>query len=172
MNPVSRSSKLTFAGILSVFSIAAIGAADAATVGRFFFQNAGSACTGARPTYEGALRKRPLAIANEGDVPAFVTCSPTADANGANGKSALTFATNHGTTAIELNCTLVNGNELDSALYTPQTKILQPGEAAGIGWTPTLPATTFPKPGLGISCTLPPNVELSFFGYTVDEDVG
>lgn len=38
--------------------------------------NGAGACQAALPTYEGLIRKRPMAIQNEGSSTAFVTCSP------------------------------------------------------------------------------------------------
>lgn len=39
--------------------------------------NAAGLCQGALPVFETNLRKRPLSVGNEGDTPAFVTCSFT-----------------------------------------------------------------------------------------------
>ncbi len=73
--------------INSVFSatalVLAIGAsfasfdAQAVTQNRRFQANATSYCQAALPAFEGAIRKRPLAVQNEGTTNAFVTCSFT-----------------------------------------------------------------------------------------------
>jgi hypothetical protein len=39
--------------------------------------NGAGVCQAALPSFEGLLRKRPMAIQNEGSATAFVTCSPT-----------------------------------------------------------------------------------------------
>ncbi|HST45355.1 MAG TPA: hypothetical protein VLK29_09045, partial [Luteimonas sp.] len=38
-------------------------------------QNATGLCQAALPAYDGLIRKRPVAIRNEGDAAAFVSCS-------------------------------------------------------------------------------------------------
>ena len=55
-----------------------LAAAEAHSVDRelAFQQNGAGACQAALPAYEGLIRKRPMAIQNEGVSTAFVTCAP------------------------------------------------------------------------------------------------
>lgn len=155
------------AGLLSA------GPAAAATVARQFFQNGGSACTGALPTFEGSLRKRPLAIANEGAVAAFVTCS--AQANNFNGvRPTVVFAsaTKRGGAAVTLSCTLVNGDSFNGAAYTLASIVLPASESATLQWLPAAPATQLPFASVSISCALPPGVEVNYFGHDIAEAIG
>lgn len=52
-------------------------AAHAAVENLQIQSNASGLCQGALPAFEGNLRQRPLGVSNEGDSPAFVTCSFT-----------------------------------------------------------------------------------------------
>lgn len=58
--------------------------ADAATLPRVSATNPAGICQGALPAFETAIRKRPLAVQNEGDSTTFVTCSFTAQGGPAN----------------------------------------------------------------------------------------
>jgi len=49
--------------------------ASAVDLERLSMANAVGRCQGALPNYEGAIRKRPLAVQNEGTGSAFVTCA-------------------------------------------------------------------------------------------------
>ncbi|MGY0612066.1 MULTISPECIES: hypothetical protein [unclassified Luteimonas] len=169
------SSTCCFAAMLSVGVCASAmpAQADAATVERAYVHNGGSACTGALPTYEGALRKRPKAIANEGASIAFVTCSAVwDDANPSNPFKVAASVTNRGTAAATLSCTFVNGNEFYGSVSTPATISVPAGGFSVIGWDPVLPATQFPFSAASISCALRPGMEINYFGQQVHQEVG
>src|SRR5690606_41548022 len=66
--------------LATVFLTGAIAAAlpvGAATQNHWMQANGSGVCQAALPNFEGQIRKRPLAIQNEGTATAFVTCSPT-----------------------------------------------------------------------------------------------
>lgn len=147
--------------------------AQAATVERAALHNGGSACTGALPTFEGALRKRPKAIANEGTSTAFITCSAVADIyNSVKPKRVFAGMTNRGAAPADLTCTFVNGDEYHGSTARPLTVSVAAGAFAIIGWNAVAPATEFDRQAVSISCALPPGMELNYFGQVVDEDVG
>lgn len=155
----------------AVIAASAAAPADAATVNRTFYQNGGSACTGALPTFEGALRKRPKAIANEGTTNAFITCSAISnDINSANPQTAFAYFTNRAASAADVTCTFVNGDEFYGSTATVQTIPLASGQFAPMFFTPA--GDQFDLPTISLSCNLPPGVELNLFGLNVDEDVG
>lgn len=60
-----------------LLATAMIPAADAAVENLQLQSSAAGLCQGALPVMDTALRKRPLAVVNEGDSPAFVTCAFT-----------------------------------------------------------------------------------------------
>jgi len=151
--------------------MAAAGGANAEIVSHFFYQNGGNACTGALPTYEGALRKRPKAIVNQGDVPAYATCSAMSDAAIPNPNRVLALAYNRGTIPVEMSCTMVNGDEVDGANYVVSTRNLPVGQPTQFVWVPLAPKPVFQYGLVGVSCLLPPNVEIDTFAYYVDETI-
>jgi hypothetical protein len=123
-------------------------------------------CQAALPAYEGQVRKRPLAIQNEGTVAAFVTCAIPQFTNPALNDPEYgvgIFLINNGATAATVACTGVSiGNE--GVVYVPQTVevpansgidsevVLSWDEVAGdgsAGYTTT-------------SCSLPPGTGISF----------
>lgn len=159
--------------VVSVSILSCPDVANAATVTRTPYQNAGSACTGALPTYEGALRKRPKAIANEGTGLAFVTCSaPANDSNSRKPQRLFLWVFNRSTSTVSLSCTMVNGDEFNGSTATPATATVAPGVLTPLLWQPVSPATEFERSALSVSCALPPQVEINLVGQVIDEDIG
>lgn len=141
--------------------------------------NAVDMCNGALPGFEGALRKRPLAIANEGGASAFVTCSFTSGYNMTGIYDAVVFATNRGTSAVNVTCTFVNGVVPEVVQYAPAyplptyyptTVNLVPGQFAPIAITAeAYGLEAFPAPHMNVNCSIPPGVEMNLVGYDYNE---
>ncbi len=123
--------------------------------------NAAGNCQAALPAFEGLIRKRPLAVVNEGDVTAFVTCAFTTSqlALGISGYQAR--LTNIGTTPQTVNCTGVTGEE-SNATYFTKTMVLSPGTSQIMSYTNILDnlGVLFTN-RLSFSCSLPPLVGLN-----------
>ena len=107
-----------------------------------FIQNATGACQPALPAFDGQIRKRPLAVQNEGTAPAFVSCSLTGTTSGVGGSGGRTvetvwlYARNATATSATLGCTLVDnfsGNATPTA-YIPKSLVLPPGGAGVLQW--------------------------------------
>ena len=121
--------------------------------------NPAARCQGALPAFETAIRKRPLAITNEGTSAAFVTCGFEYDAVDAEGNAPVlldTYFSN--TTAAELSvtCTAVSGFETGDNEFVSQTVAIAPGTQGNLFWEDA----DFPVDGLAsglvsISCNLP-----------------
>ncbi len=136
--------------------------------------NAVDMCNGALPGYEGALRKRPLAIANEANANAFVTCSFTNGYNNAGIYDAVVFATNRGDSAATINCTFVNGVVPEVQQYAPDFPLptyypvsveLEPGQFAPVAvLAENYGIETFATPLMNVNCSVPPGVELNLVG--------
>ena len=86
--------------------------AGAVTRSRNVYSNATGVCQAALPAYEGQIRKRPLAIQNEGTASAFVSCSFAGTSTGVGGlrsiQSLHLFADNNSAVSVSLTCTLVD----------------------------------------------------------------
>lgn len=122
-------------------------------------------CQGALPVFETSIRKRPLAVQNEGTSDAFVTCSFEFDSVNAIGNTATlvdTYFTNTSDTEQTMTCTAVTGFEGDLEFpneYVSQTFVIEPGEQANPYWIDT----DFEDGGLAsglvsISCNVPAGV--------------
>ena len=120
-------------------------------------------CQGALPAFETAIRKRPLAIQNEGTATSFITCAFEFDTGNAIDNSALlvdTYFTNNNTVATSLTCTAVTGWQGGDNEYVSLTEEIAPGEQSlDMVWY----AADFVGGGLAtglvsISCNLAPGV--------------
>lgn len=135
--------------------------------------NATGACNGALPGFEGALRKRALAIANESGAAAFVNCSVRSegDVNAGYISATATFV-NRSAVAATVNCTLVGGLaaevgailDLAPPTFRPRSVTVPAGAGALIEWD----IAEFDVPSLGelinFSCVLSPKVEIATVG--------
>jgi len=154
---------LTAALSLSVCSPALVGAAEGQSTNLF---NAGASCLPALPRYDGNVRKRPLAVVNEGTTSSFLTCNYTvdeyaSDAHGGVERFDLT-AKNQGNSASTVTCTAVIGVDDGQARYIIKSATLQPGERKKMEWK----ATDYSLPNgwegpVNMSCLLPPNMGLN-----------
>lgn len=163
------------------FTIALLGsagfpiAAGAATKLMIDFANAPSICQGALPAHEGALRKRPLAVQNDGGVDAFVTCAWSTEdfpvrlhvQAGASGGQAANLA-----------CTLVSGTEGNDFVRLSTKSIELPASRARqeLTWRPEdfgNPAgSEFPNAFLGLTCKLPPATDIGATYLVYRREIG
>jgi hypothetical protein len=156
----------------------AMSPAQAATQQRSFVQNATGACQSALPVFDGNIRKRPLAVQNEGTAAAFVSCSLMDTSGGVGGASSVTsvfmYADNNTGAAVDLTCTLVDGYSGGTNVFLPKTLTLPANSkahpflwtaaadngGANFNWTTNL------------TCQLPVGTGLSLSFVYYDEDVG
>lgn len=136
-------------------------------------------CQGALPAFETAIRKRPLAIQNEGTSPAFVTCSFEVDAGNAIGNAPVLLDTYFSSSVgpIDITCTAVSGFQGGTNEFVSQTITIDPAdpeEPQGNGFW----ADTDFDEGLGsglisISCQIPPGVGIndSYVFWVADDQV-
>ena len=151
---------------------ASTGGAHAADVTRNQIRAAVDVCQGSLPSFEGALRKRPLAIANEGTTHAFIGCSLEAnDQFNYRRTSVGAIFVNRGAAAATVNCTLVDGllNRI-TPMYHAKSATIDPGDEAVLYWrNPEFPdGFGFPN----LNCALPPGVEIGWISDTYPESVG
>ena len=117
-------------------------------------------CTGALPSYEGAIRKRPLAVANEGTETAFVTCGSAwfKDESNASYSIEMNFR-NRNSSQVSFTCTGVNGSETSGVtVYVPKT-IVVPGLGTSLDVWFSSDGISTDRP-FSVSCALPPNVSI------------
>lgn len=157
-------------------SIAALPVPALAALESHWLQANGSGvCQAALPSYEGQIRKRPLAIQNEGTAPAFVTCSPAslqfvAMASLGHG----IYLANASASEVTVNCTAVMGASTWSSEYAPKSVTLSAGSGQMLYWT----AADFPTNGpsnrttFNTSCQLAPGVGIRTIYVNQDFDIG
>lgn len=156
---------------IAVLTVALASAYSAPSVAQVVDHGNGSQptarCQGALPAFETRIRKRPLAVQNEGDGLAYVTCSFEFDAVGAVNNAATlvdTYFTNNNDTPVDISCTAVTGWQTSDNEYVAMQATLAPdgAEQGNLYWV----GTDFDGGGLesglvSISCALPPGVGIN-----------
>lgn len=128
-------------------------------------------CQGALPAFETQLRKRPLAIQNEGTASAFVTCAFNNPGTNSGGSriSTVTIHLQNSASARTVSCTAVNtvaGASSAGALYATRS-VRVPRDAAGSTALEFVPADfeqgAFLLPGdaVSVSCSLAPGMGIT-----------
>ena len=171
---------LPAAATLALAACLASASGDATAVNRLrsIAQNATGSCQSALPVFDGQIRKRPLAVQNEGSASAFVTCSFAGTASGVGATRSisrlLVFADNNTDNAASLTCTLVDGLSGSSPTYTPKTIALPLNSTLNsFSWT-----AEDDNGGdnffytVNISCNLPVGTGLTLTYLEYAEDVG
>lgn len=164
--------------IAAVASSVAPGA-EAALIDRTLYFNASAHCQAALPVFDGLIRKRPLAVVNEGDSGAFVTCAiPTQDRL----VTLEVFASTRDGAARRLSCTAVSGLEGNGYYASRWVDLPASGERASMFWWgtyyggpvagPTGDPNFFIGPYLAVTCQLPPATALNNFIVTYREEIG
>jgi hypothetical protein len=121
-------------------------------------------CQGALPVFETMIRKRPLAVQNEGSANTFVTCSFEFDAyNAVNGEALMVDAwfTNNNAEDVTLTCTAVSGWQTGDNEYVQMstTVVANGAEQGNLFWVGEDFAAGGLETGLvSISCALPAGV--------------
>lgn len=135
---------------------------------RTFVTNPAGVCQGALPAFETAIRKRPLAIVNEGTSNAFVTCSFTSQGNIV-GLEMWFRSTTEASSAVT--CTAVSSYDTapNNAFVTKTIELSASGEQDFLEWTPADfgGTTTFPSSLINVSCALPAGAAIndSYLGF-------
>ncbi|MEO6366287.1 MAG: hypothetical protein ABIO38_09625 [Luteimonas sp.] len=152
------------------------GPADALTVTRSYFSHGTANCQAALPVYDGNIRKRPKAVANEGTSSAFVTCDFDSISNAGTGFSQINiFFINRSGVAKTVNCAFVNGiynithsPSLVKSVVLPTTSTNP--TALGVSAGADNAGANFSAPA--VSCELPAGVEIGAVSGNYPEFVG
>ena len=144
---------------------------SAATITKYGSMAAAGACQGALPNYEGSIRKRPLAVTNEGTSSAFVTCGATNYSGGAadSVNQVGIVVTNRSSASAAISCTMVDGvidATLGFANYYPLTTTVASGDFTEIDWDGTY------QYAQSVSCNVPPNWEINRMFTNYNDEIG
>jgi hypothetical protein len=129
------------------------------------WSNAVDVCQGSLPSFEGTLRKRPLAIANEGSSPSFISCSIRAPLDSEGVASIIVRFANRSAAGRVFSCTLVDGVAEPSAyppVYQPKSIVLGVSSIETLTWhfEADNGGEYYRIPNL--NCSLPPGVEINY----------
>lgn len=159
----------------AVLVAAASTPADAATISRSIINLSTKACQAALPAFDGLIRKRPLAIQNEGTSTAFITCAFDGVFGG--GTPYNTFVAvvvrNNGADAATVTCTLVDAKtSLNNPIFITKSLVLA-GGAVG----QDIAFSTADNGGVGyiypaLSCSIPAGVGISATAQVFVEEIG
>ena len=135
-------------------------------------------CQSALPVFDGNIRKRPLAVANEGASSAFLTCDFDDIDNNFGGKEkvGIYFVNQSGAADATVSCTLVDGVVISPAMTRYFPKVSPPialGATSGILWDAVADAVEsgrYIAPAL--SCSLPPGIAVWAVQNVYPEDIG
>jgi hypothetical protein len=148
--------------------------ANAVTVNRYSTGNASARCQGALPGFAGTIRMRPLAAANIGSSPVFVSCGWLSDQSNTSVDSMGLYARTSGGVDVSLSCTASVGYATGSVLYsTKAVTLLADGSQDSIYWYGSdFGGSIDPVEPLSVSCQLPAGAELNDMYFNYQEDVG
>lgn len=128
-------------------------------------------CQPALPAFDGNIRKRPLAMQNEGATTAFVTCSFVGVPNATRSHTEVSVQLiNTGSAPRQVACTLVDGqNGFTNPAYVPKTTAVAGGATAFLQWTSNTYETNFVYPAL--SCALEPDTGIQYTYRRYDDEI-
>lgn len=154
------------------------GTSHAVEMTRSFAQNATGTCQAALPSYEGQIRKRPLAIQNEGTANAFVSCSLVGTHYGPNGDgremtSVFVGLVNNTVAAIDVTCTLSDGlANLIAPAFIAKTVSVPANGWVELNWTSVDNGGDPFLFSANVQCNLPVGTGISYTVSLYQEDIG
>jgi hypothetical protein len=150
-------------------ALAVIAGSSAAATRTIYAQaNGAGACQGALPNYEGQIRKRPLAIQNEGSAGAFITCSPVSlQGNALHGTGHELILINNTNVTKTVNCTGVSG-----ANYMPKSVQVPGNGQASLSWLEADGVGGMNLDTMNMSCLIPPGIGIRTLYTRQIVDVG
>jgi hypothetical protein len=122
-------------------------------------------CQTALPVFDTHVRKRPMAIANEGDTTVFMTCdSENVGGGGGVAGVSIGLVNRAGAPDVTVSCTLVDGMVYGAAYITKSLTIAASGTNL-LMWegAEDTPFGIFVAPA--VSCALPPGVDIGLVEY-------
>ncbi len=154
--------------------------AQAAPADRQFASNPAGICQGALPAFEAAIRKRPLAVQNEGTQTAFVTCAFTSQgdfsASAENPVAVVMWFNTTSGAATSISCTGVSGYQQGPNQFVVKTATAPAtGAQAPILWEASDFADApdiFPSGLFSVSCALPPGTAINDSYVFFQEEIG
>lgn len=171
MNKISTSSSVLRSAIavLIVGSAFTMANADAATQ-RATYVTATAACAGPIPASDGALRRSPIGIRNDGTVNVFISCSVPGDFVGDLTTGILEpHFHNFGADSATVNCTMTAGLREYGFGSVAGSTVIAAGSDSWVDWSNVDKKHAWGS--YNFSCILPPGVEINTI-IDVNNDAG
>ncbi len=161
--------------VLTLATLAGLASpAQAVSVTRNVLRMATLGCQSALPTFDTSIRKRPLALQNEGTADAFVTCGLEGTFLAAPLSTSVAVKLRNNTAAsVDVSCTLTDaGPGLHNPTYFTKTVTLAANAVdVDLGFTSAdNGGNAFIYPAF--SCALPPGIGIAATTQSYPEDVG
>lgn len=157
--------------------VAGAGAAPGAAaveVTRLETNAAVSACRAALPTYQHALRFRPLSVQNESATTAFVTCALENESLANRNTPAVgVIMRNDSAVDVEFECVVIDSSSLVAGPYWRFSRLALPAHSAGVEFEFRVNAEPpYTMRTTAMSCSLPPGTGIAAVWREFQEDVG
>ena len=164
--------KIASLGIaIAVVCVGMTDAIAATSTGRYY-QNAAGICQASLPSYEGAIRKRPTAVANEGSSSAFVSCSAPTSAEGTTGVTEISVVLyNRNASATPVTCTFVHSFQAGGTLV-PKTISVPSNGRAFLTYTPADVGNPTSLRFANFNCALEPGTDVGYVFYYYTYEIG
>lgn len=164
--------KIASLGIAIAMVGAGMGDAMSATTRGRYYQNAAGICQASLPSYEGAIRKRPTAVANEGSSSAFVSCSAPTSAESSTGiEQIYVVLYNRTGAAIPVTCTFVHSYQAGGTLV-PKTVSVPANNRAFLSWTRADVGDPASLTFANLNCALEPGTDVGYMYYYYTYEIG
>lgn len=164
--------KIAYTAIAVAMLGSAMGTAQAATSTKLYFQNATGICQASLPSFEGAIRKRPTAVANEGSSSAFVSCSAPTSAEGSTGITSVTIVLYNRTAGtIPVTCTFVH-NFTSGGTLVPKTASIGANNRAFLTFSTTDVGSPTSLQFANFNCALEPGTDVGYVYYNYTYEIG
>lgn len=158
--------------VLLAVGVLAGSGAGAVELPRVFSSNPAGRCQAALPAFEGQIRKRPLAIQNEGTAAAFVSCAFRSQVSATELQAfTLAFASFDGATH-SVSCTGITGYNTGTNQYMVKTVTVPATGQSALSWIPADFGGAFNYNLLSVSCSLQPGAGINQTIVNLREDVG
>jgi len=159
---------------VAIASTLAIGQANAIEEQEGFSSNPSARCQPALPAFDEQVRKRPLAMVNQGTTNAFVNCAFETEINLSTAQLISVYVSNATAAPVDVTCTGISGYEGRTNEYLPLTMTVPAGEqsTSPFQWADNDFATG--SAGLiSVACTLPPGTAIndSYVDFLIDDAV-
>ena len=149
-----------------------MGTANADTATKRYYQNATGICQASLPSFEGAIRKRPTAVANEGASSAFVSCSAPTSSEASTGITQVSIVLyNRTASAIPVTCTFVHSFQAGGTLV-PKSISVPANSRAFLNFTTADVGNPASLAFANFNCALEPGTDVGYVYYNYTYEIG